>query len=73
MAVRPPKKNVSIPTGCRKFSGEPDKIQKSGIVNSDTFKQACLKAGVEPTKRQASKYLSKRGAAYAARVKTKNK
>jgi hypothetical protein len=37
-------------------------------LESGNFKKACERAGVEPTKRQASRWNRKCGAAYARRV-----
>lgn len=35
-----------------------------GVMNNDVFKNACEKVGIEPTKRQASKFRRKKGAAF---------
>ena len=48
-------------------------IQVSGVTHRDfaekvgSFRSACEKAGVEPTKRQASRYRRGVGSAYASR------
>ena len=42
-----------------------DKMTNAQFANEDgTFIEACLKAGVKPTKRQASKWRMKRGRAW---------
>jgi hypothetical protein len=41
-------------------------------AQNDEFKAACQEAGVEATARQASKYLRKRGRAWAAHLSMKN-
>jgi len=38
------------------------------ILNSLEFIEACGRAGVKPSRRQAAKYRNKRGRAYAARL-----
>lgn len=40
---------------------------------NDSFIQCCIDANVEATPRQASKFRNKKGAAYKARVKQKQK
>lgn len=47
---------------------DPQKIEREKenqkVLNKDTFKQACESVGIEPTKRQASKFKRKKGLAY---------
>ena len=45
----------------KRFRGESN---LSFSKNNEHFKQACVDAGIEPTARQASKFRSKKGAAY---------
>jgi hypothetical protein len=51
--------------------GSPDKSHKGGVPNKvfaakdSAFRDACEKAGVQPTARQASKYRRGIGSAYA--------
>lgn len=40
----------------------------SAVLNSKPFLEACQKTGVEPTRRQASKWNNKKGKAYNNRV-----
>lgn len=42
-------------------------IKNKQIFESPHFKKACENAGMEPTKRQASKYANKRGKAWLHR------
>lgn len=56
----------------KKITGRDPMWQVNGIPNSvfaktdDGFKKKCETAGVQPTRRQASKYRRKFGSAYAA-------
>lgn len=38
--------------------------ENKNIMESDSFQELCGKVGIEPTRRQASKYKRKRGLAY---------
>jgi len=44
---------------------------KDFALKIKTFKASCEKAGIEPTKRQASKYRNKKGKAYMAKEASK--
>lgn len=44
-----------------------DGVTNRQLSEKDGFKAACEKAGIKPTKRQASKYRRQMGAAYAAK------
>ena len=46
---------------------DPKVITNRAFTKDGEFQAACAAAGVEPTKRQASKYRRKMGAAYNAR------
>lgn len=46
----------------------PDSLNSGFALTNQQFRAACEKAGVEPTRRQASKYRRKTGKAYAAHV-----
>lgn len=46
---------------------------KKFAAEDETFKNACDKAGIEPTMRQASKYRRKKGLAIRFKNKSKNK
>lgn len=49
-----------------------EKMTNKKFANEDkVFKDACEKAGVEPTTRQASKFLNKKGLAYKTSKKIK--
>ena len=38
--------------------------KNSTVLNSPSFKAACSRVGIEPTRRQASKFRNKRGKAF---------
>lgn len=56
---------VTGPNLCPEYAERAKK--NDGVVNSPQFKEACEKAGIEPTRRQASKFRRKMGLAYQNR------
>ena len=42
-------------------------LRNAGVLASKTFTDACEKAGIPPTLRQASRFSRKRGLAYQSR------
>ena len=43
---------------------EERRLKHDGILKSERFNKACEAVGIQPTRRQASKYARKKGAAY---------
>jgi len=58
--------NLSVGPDCCPRRHEEAKANKT-TLESPAFKKACQTAGIKPTRRQASKFLKKRGLAYSAR------
>ena len=67
------KKQTQEPKGPPYAGGSPDKAHTGAVPNrvfalkDEGFKAACEKAGVQPTRRQASKYRLGKGSAFKAK------